>query len=222
MLHADRLTFAILLCRIHLRGLNGEPHLDAEFQHFLRGKDGFLNNASLPGLESLGLGSEEIDGLARLSLKMPTFRSLAKRIQESTGEFKQWLQHSTPEACVPALWDSDKPQSPISQAMLKLLLIQAVRPDRVIAAGHHLVDTVLGEAFMPAGERELDLTKMVDTEVKASTPVLLCSALGFDASGRVDDLATELNRQITSIAIGSAEGFSQAEKAINSAVKSGR
>lgn len=85
-----------------------------------------------------------------------------------------------------------------------------------------MVDAVLGEQFMPAGSRELDLTKMVEYEVKAGTPVLLCSAPGFDASGRVDDLATELNRQITSIAIGSAEGFSQAEKAINSAVKSGR
>ncbi len=49
MLHIDRLTFAVLLCRIHLRGLNAEPHLDAEFQHFLRGKDGLINNTDLPG-----------------------------------------------------------------------------------------------------------------------------------------------------------------------------
>ena len=75
---------------------------------------------------------------------------------------------------------------------------------------------------MPAGEKELDIAQIVDNDIKAGTPVLLCSALGFDASGRVDDLATELNRQMTSIAIGSAEGFSQAEKAINSAVKTGR
>lgn len=85
-----------------------------------------------------------------------------------------------------------------------------------------MLDAVLGESFMPAGDRELILAKIVDSKVKSGTPVLLCSALGFDASDRVDDLATELNRQITSIAIGSAEGFSQAEKAINSAVKSGR
>ncbi len=49
MLHIDRLTFAVLLCRIHLRGLNGEPKLDAEFQHFLRGKDGLINKTDLPG-----------------------------------------------------------------------------------------------------------------------------------------------------------------------------
>lgn len=45
--------------------------------------------------------------------------------------------------------------------------------------------------------------------------------IGFDASGRVDDLAAELNKRISSIAIGSAEGFSQAERAINAACKSG-
>ncbi len=50
----------------------------------------------------------------------------------------------------------------------------------------------------------------------------MCSVTGYDASGRVDDMATELNKGITSIAIGSAEGFSQAEKAINSAAKTGR
>ena len=41
-------------------------------------------------------------------------------------------------------------------------------------------------------------------------------------SGRVDDLVALTNKQITSIAIGSAEGFSEAEKAINASVKSGR
>lgn len=55
-----------------------------------------------------------------------------------------------------------------------------------------------------------------------STPALLCSVPGFDASGRVADLATELNKQISSIAIGSAEGFNQADRAINSACKTGR
>ena len=50
MLHMDRLTFAILLCRIHLRGLAGESNLDAEFQYFLRAKDGFISNSTLPGI----------------------------------------------------------------------------------------------------------------------------------------------------------------------------
>ena len=50
----------------------------------------------------------------------------------------------------------------------------------------------------------------------------MCSVPGFDASGRVDDLAAELGRGMTSIAIGSEEGFAQADKAINTAAKNGR
>lgn len=81
---------------------------------------------------------------------------------------------------------------------------------------------MLGDTFLAIGEREMNMASVVEKEVKASTPVLMCSVPGFDASARVDDLAAELNIPITAIAIGSAEGFSQADKAINSAVKNGR
>ena len=59
-------------------------------------------------------------------------------------------------------------------------------------------------------------------QIKSNTPILLCSVTGYDASGRVDDLAASQSKQCTSIAIGSSEGFSLAEKAISSASKSGR
>ncbi len=38
----------------------------------------------------------------------------------------------------------------------------------------------------------------------------------------MEDLAADLKKTLTGIAIGSAEGFSQAEKAINTAVKQGK
>ena len=49
MLQVDRLTFALLVCRIHLRGLASEPHMELEFQHFLNAKDGVVNHITLPG-----------------------------------------------------------------------------------------------------------------------------------------------------------------------------
>ena len=39
-------------------------------------------------------------------------------------------------------------------------------------------------------------------QIKADTPVLLCSVTGYDASGRVDDLAAQQSKKCTSIAIG--------------------
>lgn len=75
---------------------------------------------------------------------------------------------------------------------------------------------------MMAAERELNLSRNVEEEIRANTPVLLCSVPGYDASGRVDDLAAELGKQIASIAIGSAEGFNQATNLINAAVRTGK
>lgn len=153
--------------------------------------------------------------------RLPAFKKLPEKLNEMP-EFGAWLQQSTPEQCVPRLWTEEKPLSPIGTAMYQLLLIQAFRPDRVIAAAQIFVSAVLGDDFMPNAEKELDLASCVETELRASVPALLCSVPGFDASGRVDDLAAELNKQISSIAIGSAEGFNQAERAINMACKTGR
>ena len=60
----------------------------------------------------------------------------------------------------------------VGQAMNKLLLIQAFRPDRLIAAAHHFVTAVLGNEFMASAEQELDLANIVENEVGR---VLNCS-----------------------------------------------
>ncbi len=86
--------------------------------------------------------------------------------------------------------------------MEELLLIQALRPDRLLAASHKFVAAVFGDSFMPEAEKVLDLGAVVEKEVASSTPILLCSAPGYDASGRVDDLAAEQGKGISSIAIG--------------------
>lgn len=55
--------------------------------------------------------------------------------------------------------------APIGQAIHRLLLIQAFRPDRLLAMAHMFVSTNLGESFMSIMEQPLDLTHIVDTEV---------------------------------------------------------
>ncbi|XP_075048644.1 cytoplasmic dynein 1 heavy chain 1 isoform X1 [Mixophyes fleayi] len=218
MLHQDHITFAMLLARIKLKGNIGEPTYDHEFQHFLRGKEIGLGNSSVPKIN--GLTEEQVEAMIRLS-NLPAFRDVMSKV-EADDQFCIWLESSSPEQTVPYIWNEDKPATPIGQAVHRLLLTQAFRPDRLLAMAHIFVSTILGEAFMSVIDQPLDLAHIVDTEVKPSTPVLMCSVPGYDASGRVEDLAAEQNTQITSIAIGSAEGFSQAEKAINTAVKSGR
>lgn len=55
--------------------------------------------------------------------RLSTFKNLTKKIQDMP-EFSAWLQQSTPENCVPRLWEEEKPLSPIGSAMYQLLLIQ--------------------------------------------------------------------------------------------------
>ncbi|CAH1114572.1 unnamed protein product [Psylliodes chrysocephalus] len=219
MLHNDRMTFAILLCRIHLKGQLSEPNLDQEFNFFLRGKEGVFNSSGSTIVD--GLNSDQQEAITRLSTKLPTFRKLPNEIKEMP-EFGAWLQQSSPEQAVPQLWIEEKQLSAIGRGMYQLLVIQAFRPDRVIAAAQSFVAAVLGPDFMYLAEKELDFATCIEKEIRSNVPALLCSVPGFDASGRVDDLAAELNKQISSIAIGSAEGFNQADRAINMACKTGR
>ncbi|CAB0033630.1 unnamed protein product [Trichogramma brassicae] len=218
MLYHDRLTFALLLCRIQLKGMLPGASYDKEFSFFLRGKEGVLKEISL---NIPYLSSEQVEAMVRLSSKLPQFLKLRDDVQDS-ADFNAWLQCQTPETCVPKLWNEEKVTSKLGVSINQLLIIQAFRPDRVIASASLVVDSILGESFMSSAESELNFVNVVENELKSSVPALLCSALGFDASSRVDDLAAELGKQIVSIAIGSAEGFSQADKAINHAVKTGR
>uniref|UniRef100_H3C202 Dynein cytoplasmic 1 heavy chain 1 n=1 Tax=Tetraodon nigroviridis TaxID=99883 RepID=H3C202_TETNG len=218
MLHLDHITFAMLLAKISLKGMTSEPSYDSEFQHFLRGKEIVLTGTSLPKVK--GLSSEQSEAMVRLS-RLPAFSDLVNKVQ-ADEQFFMWIESNTPELAVPYLWSEEKQSTPIGQAVHQLLLIQAFRPDRLLAMSHIFVAKVLGESFMSIIEQPLDLANVVENEVKPSTPVLMCSVPGYDASGLVRDLAAEENRQITSISIGSAEGFNKADKDINTAVKSGR
>jgi len=92
----------------------------------------------------------------------------------------------------------------------------------VIASANLFVEATLGTQLTSSAEREPDLATIVLNELDCTVPALLCSAPGYDASGRVDDLATQHNQLLSSVAIGSAEGFRQATEAINSAVRLGR
>lgn len=65
MLHNDRMTFAILLCRICLKGLPNELNYDQEFSFFLRAKEGLLSTSTSPSVD--GLNTEQQEALTRLS-----------------------------------------------------------------------------------------------------------------------------------------------------------
>merc|ERR550532_778660 len=221
VLHQDRLVFALLLARIHLRAAQGETPLDQEFKVLMRGgeKGGLEGGSPLPGLTE-----EQTVAVTRLAAAIPAFKNLAKAC--TNPAIASWLALPQPEAEVPSslrLWEEeDKAFTPCQRAMHSMLAVQALRADRLPAAAMEFVATTLGRDFVRTAEGEVDLGMVVETQIQPATPILMCSVPGYDASGRVDDLAAELGKPVTSIAIGSAEGFGEAEKAINTAARTGR
>ncbi|KAG7353523.1 dynein family protein [Nitzschia inconspicua] len=77
---------------------------------------------------------------------------------------------------------------------------------------------VFGDCFLWEGRDDLHA---VVSEVDAAVPLLICSAPGYDVSSRVEGMAKELGKELSSVAMGSAEGFDTAESLVTSASKRG-
>ncbi|KAL3074128.1 hypothetical protein niasHT_033336 [Heterodera trifolii] len=99
--------------------------------------------------------------------------------------------------------------------------LTALPPEQVLSSAHMLMTKAFGPEFMQQ-DKVVNLREIILNEVQCKVPVLLCSATDYDVSNRVEDLASELKMDILSIALGSAKGFEQADKALHSTSRSAR
>ena len=60
----------------------------------------------------------------------------------ANAEFSSWLECANPEQDIPTLWVEDKSATPVSRAVNGLLVIHALRPDRLTAMGRIFVEKV--------------------------------------------------------------------------------
>jgi dynein heavy chain 1, cytosolic len=101
-----------------------------------------------------------------------------------------------------------------------LILVKLFRPDRLLEATEVFVNQIFGVNL--ASQTDYDFSEIVLKTSTALTPIALVSVPGYDASYKVDHLVKQVNIRCTSIAMGSIEGVSQAEVALNSASKNGQ
>ena len=84
-----------------------------------------------------------------------------------------------------------------------------------------IIDNAFGGDFPWQGRGLNDLHAVVENDISCTIPLLLCSAPGHDVSGRVESMARDHDKELASVAMGSAEGFDTAEKMVASASKRG-
>eukprot|EP00727_Mastigamoeba_balamuthi_P010917 m51a1_g6448 putative cytoplasmic dynein 1 heavy chain 1 (4576) ;mRNA; r:416422-430644 len=219
LLHEDHATLGLRLAIIRLKGTPDDVS-DAEADFLLRAEE-------LPAVQASAappafVPAERWNNLCKLASRSALFAGVPEAVASGSQQWRSFLAAASPEAAgLPAPLDA--PQSAVRAAWATLLLLRALRPDRAVAAAQRFVGAVFGDSFRPAVEP--DLARAVQDEQhgqqgEGCTPILLCSRLGYDASGRVATLAGTMGRQLVSLAIG-AEGFASAEKAVADAARVG-
>ena len=142
----------------------------------------------------------------------------------------KFLDDANPDENIPTGWENDDYESKqksllkpdelqISTVFKELYLIKVLRPDKFTVVAGKLGKKILGEQILEVPP--VDMKQIVEKESSSKSPILLSSAPGNDPSFKVEQLVKETNKKMTSVAIGSAEGFDLADKAINAAAKSG-
>ncbi|CAF0789670.1 unnamed protein product [Didymodactylos carnosus] len=219
MLQKDRITLGVQLTRIYLKNIVGSETFDNEFSELAQKLEDYKDTLNIQQLSD-----NQKRALARLSANLKPFKNVSQRIKSQTDVFSNWLSSNDLNTNVPVVWDVNSAstnKTEIDSAVYGMLLTRALKPERLIHAAKAFVQSVFGIEFVQKADELLNLESIVNDEIQGLTPILLCSVPGYDASNRVEELASSLHKQLTSIAIGSAEGFTQAEQAITNGAKSG-
>lgn len=213
MQNQDCITFALRLAQISLMGTPRDLD-EAEVNALLVGAN---TGAQKPLTLPQGVFTKDQAEQLSLLTSLDRFTFLQKSISDDIESWQRLLSDATPECSFPDSVLSDASQPTVMWK--RMLLIRAIRPDRFHAVATEFVASVMGSEFLtrPA----LDLAAMVAQESDKTTPLLLCSMPGYDASSKVENLALSLNKQYKAIALGSPEGYEMAEKSVSAAAKAG-
>ena len=222
LLNKDKLILAMRLAQISL----GDKFKN-EINLLLKLNSNIMNDASDIS-ESLLNGKLTLNQRKQISElnKNEPFTSLLNELSSNGSEWNKFLSEAQAEFFVPLKFlDTAKDNIPddkdkkMFEGLCKSILLLVFRPDRMMNSIQSLLKDIFNEEFISIPE--LDLAKAIKEETNCKSPILFCSAPGFDASTKIESLARQLNKKFLSIAIGSSEGFELVEKNWTTKIKSG-
>ncbi|CAD8134930.1 unnamed protein product [Paramecium octaurelia] len=225
LLQEDKLVFAITLAQVKL----GDNTLGQEFLNVFKPPtvmETTFSNTFLQGKLSI----QQLKQLEGITQQNQTFNRLIDNLNKNEDRWLNFLNDEAPENDIPTQWYNEVQRDDIvkldwidshqlKRQLDDLHILRIFRADRFQIIARKLINQILGDGFMD--EQTVDMKLVVEKEASNKIPILLCSAPGFDPSFKVEQLSREMGIKLTSVAIGSAEGFDQAEQAITQSVKSG-
>ncbi len=129
------------------------------------------------------------------------FNKLCEDIEMHSDEWKEWVDSDRPEDTLPEAWDGKL------SALQKLLLLRALRPDRVTSALAMFVKSTLGEKYID--EEPFNMRATYD-DSSTPTPLFFTLFPGVDPGADIEALGadlgyTEANGRYVSISMGQGQ-----------------
>jgi dynein heavy chain 1, cytosolic len=223
----DKVLFVTRLSQIFSIGQRDKELTEAETDYLLRGVSPVIKDKSLIQrcrncIKDHPLSDTTAHQLQSL-IHLESFHDLLHSMDGTEGGKEKWreaYESESPELHLPRDWIQSS-TSKERASLLILMVIRILRPDRVTSALENFVSATLGADFKWRDLAQIDLKQILETDSLPSVPIMLCSEMGQDASTRVDSLASSKGKLLLQVAMGSEEGFSDADKSIAQASKTG-
>ncbi|KAK9469716.1 dynein heavy chain, N-terminal region 1-domain-containing protein [Lipomyces arxii] len=107
----------------------------------------------------------------------------------------------------------------VDAEFVRIMLMRLTRSKHYVTRTRAFVERAFADKFTT--DVSVDLQRVVDNEITVTVPVCVCCVPGFDASYKVEQLAKEKGSRFMSVALGSGESITAAERAVAECAENG-
>ncbi|KTW31656.1 dynein heavy chain [Pneumocystis jirovecii RU7] len=205
LLHKHHVLFGLLLSRLVI--------LTKEIKGFDNHAFELLFSHEIPENDF----SETLSNIDIKKLEIPYFNDIDKYIDKDLKAFNFFLTTEKAEDNVPVLWEYCEEE--LNNKVRQLLVIKMFRMDRLVPAIEKFINDIFNENIF--SQISYDIKFLIENEVTSQIPIILCSVPGYDVSHKIENFVNQISVDCQSIAMGSIEGLSQADREITLASQKG-
>mmetsp|Transcript_1490 Transcript_1490/g.2131 ORF Transcript_1490/g.2131 Transcript_1490/m.2131 type:complete len:4632 (-) Transcript_1490:106-14001(-) len=225
LLQKDQVAYALRLTQIAMSERGSQALEYKELQFLLKVEPTTLGLVKIDVPKSLNLSKSQVIMLEKLSKQCDGFKNIASHMSSNISAWQSYIQGAESKdggfAQCPTGWENGA-KGEIRTQFRELLLSKVLRPEGFDVISRNFIEKVFGKNYLDT-LNDPHLEELVSKETRAGTPILLVTFPGYDASVRVTELAQKMGigSKFAELAMGSPEGFSQANEAIEKAQKRG-
>ena len=192
----DKILLAIQMA------VNLSVEIDPDYEFFLRGAP--VDKKSQSHNPNPDWISDQAWDMISSLEKRPNFTGIVGAFVHNSKEWKRWYMSGTPETeALPGEWETK------CDNLRKMIILKAIRPDRVIFSANSFVSEKIGEFYISPLQNSLE--KIADDSTKLS-PIIFILAPGVDPFPQLEQLAKQREKPLQPVSLGQGQSKKAKEK----------